>query len=157
MASRFSWFRFLVHYFGFCAGHGVFVFSMFGDSDGYFGETSGIDFFGTLGRAIEIFATPLALAATALVVSHAFSFVHNYIIGGEFRRLDPVRLMFMPYSRIVVLHIVIIAGGFVTMIFDEPIWLVVILVAVKIGVDLKLHLREHQRAAVQGDGVGFDA
>jgi hypothetical protein len=137
---------FILHYFGFCAGHGVFVFSMFGDADGYFGESSGIDLLGTLGRAIEIFWTPLGLAAAVLLLSHVFSFVQNYLIGGEYRRMDLKRLMVMPYGRIIALHITIIAGGFVTMMLGEPVWLVLILVAVKTAVDLKMHLKEHRRA-----------
>lgn len=138
---------FTLHYFMFCAGHGVFVFSMFGDEDGYFSDVSGIDFLGSLGRAIEIFSTPLALAAAALLLSHAFSFVQNYLIGGEFRRLDLKRLMVMPYGRIIALHITIIAGGFLTMLAGEPLWMLLILVAVKTLVDYRMHLKEHGAAA----------
>jgi hypothetical protein len=137
---------FIIHYFGFCAGHGVFVFSMFGDGDGYFTALPGFDLVGVLGRAIEIFSTPLAMAAAALVLSHVFSFVQNYVFGGEFRRLDLRRLMIMPYGRIVALHIAILVGGFTTMMLGEPVWLVVILVAGKIAVDLKMHLAEHAKA-----------
>ena len=138
---------FILHYFGFCAGHGVFVFSTFGDADGYFGESAGIDLLGTLGRAIDIFSTPLALAAAVLLLSHVFSFVRNYLVGGEYRRMDVKRLMVMPYGRIIALHITIIAGGFVTIMAGEPVWLVLMLVVVKTAVDLKMHLKEHQAAS----------
>lgn len=137
---------FVFHYFFFCAGHGVFVFGMFPDEDGYFADSSGISLLGTLGRAIEIFSTPLALAAGILALSHLVSFGVNYLGGGENKRLDIRKLMMMPYSRIVVLHITIILGGFVTMALGEPIWVVVILVLVKMAVDLKMHVREHLRA-----------
>lgn len=137
---------FIVHYFGFCAAHGVFVFSMFGDGDGYFGDTSGMNPFGALGRAVWIFSTPLAVAAGALALSHAFSFVQNYLIGGEYQRLNARRLMIMPYGRIIALHITIIFGGFATMALGEPLWVLVILVAVKTAVDLKMHLAEHRKA-----------
>jgi hypothetical protein len=137
---------FIVHYFGFCSGHGIFVFSMFGDADGYFSELSGLNPLGALSRAVEIFFTPLGLAAAALALSHAFSFVQNYLLGGEYRRLDLRRLMIMPYGRIVALHMTIILGGFVTMMLDEPIWVIVILVVAKIAVDLKMHVTEHRKA-----------
>jgi hypothetical protein len=137
---------FIVHYFAFCSGHGIFVFSMFGDQDGYFSQLSGLNPLGALVRAFEIFSTPLALAAAALALSHAFSFVQNYLIGGEYRRLDLRRLMIMPYGRIVALHITIIFGGIATMMLGEPIWVLVILVVAKIAVDLKLHVAEHRKA-----------
>lgn len=138
---------FIVHYFGFCAGHGVFVFSMFGDTDGYFGDSPGMNPFGAISRAIAIFSTPLAVAAGALALSHAFSFVQNYLIGGEYQRMNVRRLMVMPYGRIIALHLTIIFGGIATMALGEPLWIVVILVTVKIAVDLKMHLVEHHRAA----------
>lgn len=138
---------FIVHYFGFCAGHGVFVFSMFGDTDGFFGESRGLNPFGAIGRAVEVFSTPLAVAAGALALSHAFSFVQNYLIGGEYQRMNVRRLMIMPYGRIIALHITIILGGIVTTALGEPIWVIVILVAVKTIVDLKMHLTEHRQAA----------
>jgi len=34
-----------------------------------------------------------------------------------------------------------------SMALGEPIWVLVILLLVKIGVDLKMHLKEHLRAA----------
>ena len=134
---------FAIHYFMFCAGHGVFVFSLFPDDAGYFAESNGIDLFGSLWRAVEIFSTPLALAATVLALSHVVSFLVNYIGGREYQRLDVRNLMTMPYGRIVVLHITIIFGGFVTLALGEPIWVIVILVLVKTGVDLTMHLKEH--------------
>ena len=134
---------FIVHYFMFCAGHGIFVFSMLAGQDGYFPDSVGIDLLGSLGRAIEIFSTPLAFAALALALSHLLSFFVNYLGGGEYRRLDLQRLMMMPYGRIVVLHITIILGGFITLALGEPIWVIVILVVLKIAVDLKMHIREH--------------
>jgi hypothetical protein len=134
---------FVFHYFCFCAGHGVFVFGLFPDEQGYFAEQTGIELIGTLFRAVEIFSTPLAFAAAALTLSHVVSFVVNYLGGREYAQLDLRKLMMMPYGRIVVLHLTIIFGGFVTMVLGEPIWLIVVLVLVKVGVDLKMHLKEH--------------
>jgi hypothetical protein len=139
---------FVFHYFFFCAGHGVFLFAMFGDGDGYFGATDSFGLLGSLGRAVEIFATPLAFAAVVLVLSHVFSFIQNYIAGGEYKQLDLRRLMTMPYGRITALHLTIIAGGFTTMALGQPLWALVILVAVKAAVDLKMHVAEHRKAHV---------
>ncbi len=56
------------------------------------------------------------------------------------------RLMVMPYGRIIALHLTIIFGGIATMALGEPLWVLVILVAVKTAVDLKMHLTEHKKA-----------
>ena len=137
---------FIFHYFFFCAGHGIFIFSMFGSDEGYFGEPSGFGLLGALGRALEIFATPLALAALVLVVSHVISFFQNYIGAGEYKQLDLRKLMTMPYGRVVALHVTIIAGGFVTLALGQPVWALVVLVVVKTAVDLKMHLVERRKA-----------
>lgn len=139
---------FIFHYFFFCAGHGVFVFGMFPDESGYFAGEAGFSFIGTLYRAIEIFATPLAVAAAALAISHFVSYFLNYLGGREYEQLDLRKLMALPYGRIVVLHLTIIFGGFATMSLGEPIWLIFIMMAVKVAVDLKMHVREHLNLAV---------
>jgi hypothetical protein len=113
---------FVFHYFFFCAIHGVFVFSRLG----------------TLGNAIAIFATPLALAALALALSHLVSFGINYLGNREYERADLRQLMGAPYNRIVVLHLTIIFGGMATQMLGQPLWLVV---------DLKMHVAEHVKAS----------
>jgi len=138
---------FTVHYFAFCGAHGVFLFSLFGDSDGYFPTPSGLGLVSALERAVDIFWTPLALAAAALALSHLYSFVRNFLLGGEYLKIGARRLMSAPYGRVVALHVTIIGGGFVATMLASPIWVIVILVVVKTAVDLKMHLVEHRRIA----------
>jgi hypothetical protein len=141
---------FIVHYFAFCGAHGIFLFALFGDTDGYFTTSSDLNLLAALGRAVEIFWTPLALAAAALSLSHVYSLVINYFMVGEYRRIGLRRLMSAPYSRVVVLHITIITGGFITTMLASPVWLIVILVLVKTAVDLRMHLAEHRSPAASG-------
>ena len=138
---------FVMHYFIFCIVHGVFVFSMFPDEQGYFTGSAGADPFGALFRAVNIFATPLAFAAFALAASHVVSFFMNYVGGREYEKLDLRQVMMLPYGRIVVLHLTIIFGGMATEALGEPLLALVILVAVKTGIDLVMHRREHRKAA----------
>ena len=51
--------------------------------------------------------------------------------------------MFMPYSRIVILHVVIIFGGALTVAMGQGLAMLVLLVLIKIGFDLAAHLAEH--------------
>lgn len=137
---------FMLHYFFFCAVHGLFVFAMFPDEDGFFPAPVGMNPLQALGRAISIFATPLALPAAILAGSHLISFFTNYLGRREYERLDLKRVMSMPYRRIIVLHLTILLGGFATTALGQPIWLLAVMVLVKIAVDLHMHVAEHRKA-----------
>ena len=56
-------------------------------------------------------------------------------------------LMHQPYARVIVLHITIIAGGFVILALGSPVMGLVLLVALKSGVDVKAHLKERRKFA----------
>ena len=55
--------------------------------------------------------------------------------------------MASPYGRIVVMHISILAGGFLTMAVGSPAPLLAVLVALKTILDVNLHNRSHKKAA----------
>jgi hypothetical protein len=43
----------------------------------------------------------------------------------------------------VVLHVTIILGGIGAMALGSPLWALLVLLAMKIGLDLKAHVKEH--------------
>jgi len=172
---------FSVHYGIFWTVHGVFVRLLFGSGSGTFGGLFGGPFGGPFGSpwsgpgpgmsrglpgGAPGFGEPFdpvvgavgggfALAVLSLVVSHGTSYVVNYLGRGEDRSLSPLALMQQPYGRVIVLHVTIIGGGFVAMFLGQPLLSLVLLVALKIGVDLQAHLREHAvPRPVGGDGLG---
>jgi hypothetical protein len=51
--------------------------------------------------------------------------------------------MVAPYSRVVVLHVAIILGGIAAMALGSPLWALLVLVALKVALDLKAHVKEH--------------
>jgi len=85
----------------------------------------------------------------ALVISHGVSFVSNFLLAGEREQVRLSELMAAPYSRIFLLHIAIIFGGIAAMAMGQPLAMLVILVLLKSGLDIKLHLREHRVLAKQ--------
>jgi hypothetical protein len=128
---------FLVHYGGFCFGHGVFVFALFNEA-GEFGDD--------LWSAVPALLTGgLGLSLALLAASHLYSFGTNYLIGGEYRRTSASELMMRPYGRIIALHVTIIIGGFLAMAFGDHLLLLVVLVILKTLVDLAMHGRERQK------------
>ena len=155
---------FVVHYGVFWVAHGVFVRLMFGSGTGLFGAgwpgpgpslpgvtPGGVPMVGEpLGAVAGAVGGGVVLAALSLVLSHGTSFVVNYLGRGEDRSLSPMELMQQPYGRVVVLHITIMGGGLVAMVLGQPLFSLVLLVGLKIGIDLQAHLRVH--AAVTSVG-----
>lgn len=143
---------FCVHYGMFCLVHGVFVWALFGPA----GSVKGPVRPETLREVIV--SEHLHWAALALAVSHGFSFLSNYLGRGEYRRARLDQLMAAPYARVVVLHVVLLAGGFLTQAAGSPLWALLLLVVLKTGTDLWAHLRERRRwgpgGAAGGEGAG---
>lgn len=133
---------FCVHYGIFAAGHGMFVIALFGRN--FIGtQLTGppdINFF--LSVLQEYY---FIYAVLAFIASHGFSFFWNYIGKGEFRRASLDSLMGQPYGRVVVLHITLIASGFLVMALNSPIAGLFLLIVLKIGIDIAAHLKEHRR------------
>ncbi|NNG11796.1 MAG: hypothetical protein HKM88_00950 [Halobacteria archaeon] len=154
---------FIVHYSGFCGIHGFFVLSL----TGFGGEHSAMkpttDWPGPLvfpqmllNVAHQVLAAaPDALlwAIAALLLSHGVSFMLNYIGNREHQEQTTHKIMTAPYKRIVVLHIAIIAGGFLVLQLGSPIGLLITLVALKIVMDIMLHRRSHRLRADSADTV----
>jgi hypothetical protein len=130
---------FMVHYGGFATIHGMFVLAMF--SGAPVGKMSP----GSLLPAVRDAGVGYGIAA--LVLSHGISFVHNFLMGGEFRRTGVTELMMRPYARVMVLHFTILAGGFLVMALHSALPALVVLIALKTGIDLAAHTAERTKLA----------
>lgn len=144
---------FCVHFGGFCAVHGLFLSAFFKLGNGagsVFPETSWtgpLVFLQLLGGVVANLWSSLPHGVTwaviALLASHGLSFVQNYLVGGEYAETTVGKQMARPYKRIAILHVAILAGGVPVMLLGSPVALVLILVLIKAGMDVVLHLREH--------------
>ena len=95
-------------------------------------------------KVLEIFPKEMIIPFIALFLSHGFSFVYNFFIKGEYRNTNSKDQMAKPYTRIVVLHIALIAGALPVMYLGSPVYLLVVLIFLKIIIDLYLHNKEHK-------------
>ncbi len=134
---------FTFHYGMFCFVHGIFVFVLLGGNDG--GFMNGNPFSGELRMIGRVFESGGAWFVLAIIASHLFSFLWNFLGKGEFRRASPRQVMAAPYGRIVVLHIAILLGAFATAALGSPVYLLILLIIGKIALDVKLHLRSHAK------------
>lgn len=128
---------FTIHYGIFCLVHGVIVVSFLGDS------MMG----GAFNRAISRLFGELKWAVLALVISHGYSFLRNYLGQGENKRTSVSLEMAAPYPRMLALHMAIVLGGFAIHSLGQPLFLLIILVVGKTVADWKLHLKAHEKAA----------
>lgn len=136
---------FCVHYGMFTAVHGVFVFILFGGRPFEPGP------FPSPAYILETIARlKIGWAVFAIIASHAVSFVTNYIGGGEYKRLTLDQLMQQPYSRVVVLHLAILGGGFAVMALKQPLFSLILLVTLKTFIDIKAHRAERRKLAEPG-------
>ena len=135
---------FVVHYGIFWVVHGAFValIAVFiASEEGLLAE-------GPTGQ-IDLGGLPvggLVVAALTLLASHVVSLIVNYFGREEYRRISPQSQMMQPYGRVVVLHLVVMAGGALAATVGGAA-LVALLVVLKTAVDLGFHLREHAKDA----------
>ena len=87
---------------------------------------------------------PLWTAILAIFVSHGVSFVSNFLGRREYEGRNARNQMAEPYKRVVLLHMTIIVGGWAVLWLGEPIAGLLLLVALKIGMDLHAHQRERR-------------
>jgi len=122
---------FSVHYGMFCFGHYAFLQTIYpGLPDA--------------SSMVDVMTGPLLFwSLLGLLASHLVSMIVNFYGKGEYKTRSPNTQMFMPYPRIVVLHIVIIIGGGFAVATGQGTVTLLLLVLIKIVFDLAAHLVEH--------------
>lgn len=140
-------FFFLLHYGLFTLGHGFLLLDLFGSEDYEMEQLARPGFW--IDLAAE---NGIVIALMALFVSHLYSFVDNYILRQEYLVLDARKAMTMPYPRIMILHVSLLAGGILLRETGQPAAGLAIFVVLKVAVDLTMHVREHRRLQHAGDG-----
>jgi len=124
---------FLVHYSGFMAGHLFFIYALVISSTDVSVSVSGI-----LDHLLL-----LSPALIALFISHGVSFFFNFLGEKEYETTSLSEQLNAPYRRIVVMHLTILLGSLLVMAMDNKLLFVVSMMALKVGLDLRGHLGEH--------------
>jgi hypothetical protein len=135
---------FLGHYGGFWAVHGLFVglLPAFADGAGFVGVAE---------------LPTLALGAGAAAVSHGVSYRRNYLADAEWRTVSPGGRLYAPYDRVLVMHLTVVLGAFAVSFLGTPAGALAVMVLVKTALDLRAHLREHDREGSDGTAEPADA
>lgn len=127
---------FCVHFGLFMFVHGVFILALTDGMQGHFSPLRGI---------MASFDGGMLAGVGILFISHGFSFVHNHLRRGERRMMGnnaPV-LMFGAYGRVVVMHLTLLFGAFLTMALGQPTAILLLLIVLKTAADLAAHAKQH--------------
>lgn len=143
---------FTVHYGMFCMGHGFFLMSFLPELD----APPGFGAQALVGMVLDLFAhwPMLKPAVFVLAAWQAFVFATDDL---EYARehgakMNPVKEMFAPYGRIMVLHIGVFAGAFALVGMGDPMIgvLGLILFRALIGIVVNQYRRARRFEAVAG-------
>jgi len=139
---------FCVHYGGFLMVHAMLLFGFF--AAGAVAPMHGSPFSLTsklhaVSQAVTHYQ--LGLTVWAIAISYTYAFFSDYIARGEYRRASLSQLMNAPYGRVILLHVVILFGGFAVQALHSPVWALVMLVGLKITIDLGGRIRQARRFA----------
>ena len=135
---------FVVHFGVFTFIHGVFIFILFG---GPFYRAHIPPTVPLVLQAIR--ETGIWFALLAVVLSHGVTFVWNFLLGGEYKNVPLWDLVRQPYSRVLVLHLVVFLTALALSRGHTPLYGLVLLVALKTVADLMSHRAERRRFASQ--------
>ena len=127
---------FIGHFGGFMAVHFLFIYGLF--VRGF--ETKGPEP-GALDALAGLFV-PLWPALVALLASHGVSFAANFLARREYEDQTVSALMTAPYGRIMLMQVTLILGAWLVLALKTPMPALVLLIALKIGADLRAHRRE---------------
>ncbi len=145
---------FCIHYGLFCVIHGLAILEL----TRFAGELAELPaqadwpgplvliqmFIDLLRQVINAAPAELLWACIALLLSHGVSFLLLFVGQREYRHTTTKKLMRAPYKRIAVLQVTVIAGGFLVTVLGSPTGMLVVLVALKTGIDIMLHNRSHK-------------
>jgi hypothetical protein len=82
-----------------------------------------------------------------LALPELWCVVRHQLFGRrEYLAVSPSEQIREPYSRAMVLHVTILAGGFLIAILGTPVAALGLLVVSKTAIDVRAHLKEHRKA-----------
>jgi len=134
---------FLVHYGGFMFGHFMVLLYLYSSSVAEGSTVTPADYY------LIVVQNLSWVVLIALFVSHGWSFVENFMGNREHERISPLQGMALPYRRMMITHVALIAGGFFLIESGQPLGGLILLVLMKIALDIAFHRREHRKLGIR--------
>ena len=144
---------FVLHYGLFCAAHGQFLVHILGvealasdvsaASDQYGPLSLFVDAVGFVMYFVDTYSPVILLGILGLILSHLVSFIENFLLQGGIYKEAVDKLMGKPYKQILIMHAGLIFGAIAIQNFGSSVWLLAVIVALKIALDLYQHRHRH--------------
>ncbi len=128
---------FLVHYGMFMSGHLSFILIMFGG----IGQVRNANLTGYLAGSQSVIW--FLLSFISFFISHGISYYENFLGKQEYQKLRITDIMFQPYVRIIVMHLTILFGGFISLALNNSSLVIFVFVLLKIWLDVGAHNKVH--------------
>lgn len=146
---------FSIHFGGFCAIHGMLLYSFFGDgsgadhiSDSLHNELGPLVILEMLYRATiytwQTFSAGFHWTVYGLIISHAIEFIQNHLANGKYKHTNANKLAKEPYRHVIIMHVALIACAIPINALGSPLLLLIALIVGKTGLDIYLVRKESQ-------------
>lgn len=121
LETKFAIGFFMVHYGMFCVGHFIFL-----------------KIFATLAHDPISFSWFVLLSAIPFFVAHEKKFQEEFLANKEYEKIPLAMILFSPYKRIALLHVVLLLGGIPFILLQNlPSQCAVLLIVLKVVLDMK--------------------
>jgi hypothetical protein len=122
---------FVIHYGLFCIVHGSLIWTL---ANGAENDPNLKLLPGLLSEPFVDNAT-LLVSLFLIIAYHLYLFIGFWLWPGRWKQEKLDGIMATPYGRIIVIHITLLVGGFVTVSLGEPFYMVMLLALLKAAMD----------------------
>jgi hypothetical protein len=129
---------FISHFGAFMSVHFLLIY-------GLFLRQTGVALDSGVAAELSAIFLPIWTSIAALFISHGISFSSNFVGRREYEQTSVSALMNAPYKRVIVMHLTLIFGGWIVLLFGMPDGALGLLLILKTAVDLRAHRNEHAR------------
>ena len=123
---------FVVHYGIFCTVHGGLIWTF---ANG-FGDDPDLSQLSTLLSEPFLGNAVILTNLFVIVAFQLYLFIGFWLLPGRWRQEKTNEIMATPYGRIIVIHLTILIGGFITVSLGEPFYMVILLALLKTVMEL---------------------
>ena len=82
-------------------------------------------------------------ALLGLLISHSISYYTNFVKKHKEQGRSMAKQMQEPYRRVIIMHMTLIFGGFLTLVLGTSVGALMLLLLLKILADMRSHIAQH--------------
>jgi hypothetical protein len=148
IASRHGWTAAIGEVIGFILRFGVFMaVHLFALVSMFYGNGTA-DILAVPVHSVVKVLRELLWPAVAMLVSHGISYKTNFLDRAFYVDSDGKSFSGAVYGRVMIMHIVIVIGGNIVLMFGQPNFFIFLLILIKTIIDLRAHIKQNYNQSV---------